>query len=92
MGMFNPNTTLIDTFVERTLLECQRLFAEVEAAQMQSLEQAARTALETLLNCDCPYHDIQHTILVTDVGQSILHGRQIARDAAAKKLCESAAP
>ena len=21
MGMFNPNTTLIDTFVERTLLE-----------------------------------------------------------------------
>ena len=77
--MFNPNTTLIEAFVKHTLTEFRRLFAQPAPDQLQSLEQAARTALETLLNCDCPYHDIQHTMLVTDVGQTILHGRQIAR-------------
>ena len=77
--MFNPNVTLIDAFVTHTLQEFRRLFAEPQPAQLQSIEQAARTALETLLNCDCPYHDIAHTILVADVGQTILHGRQIAR-------------
>ncbi len=35
--------------------------------------------METFLRCDCPYHDIQHTILVTDVGQTILQGRQLAK-------------
>ncbi len=79
MAMFNPNSTIIEAFVTHTLAEFQRMFGQAESSQNQALEQATRTALETLLNCDCPYHDIQHTILVTDVGQSILHGRQLAR-------------
>ncbi len=77
--MFNPNTKLIDAFVAHTVSEFLRLFPEPENHQTQSLEQAARTAMETLLNCDCPYHDVQHTMLVTDVGQTILQGRQLAR-------------
>ena len=77
--MFNPNSTVIEAFVGHSLEEFQGLFGQVEPAQLQALEQATRTALETLLNCDCPYHDIAHTILVTDVGQTILHGRQLAR-------------
>ncbi len=77
--MFNPNGTVIDAFVAHTLDEFQRRFAEPTAAQVRALEQAAIVALETLLNCDCPYHDLQHTIHVTDVGQSILQGRQLAR-------------
>ncbi len=78
-SMFNPNSRIIDAFVEHSLNEFRRLFSAPDSAQEQSLEQATRTALETLLNCDCPYHDLQHTILVTDVGQSILQGRQLAR-------------
>jgi hypothetical protein len=31
------------------------------------------------LRCDCPYHDLQHTILVADVGQTILRGRLISQ-------------
>ena len=77
--MFNPNATIIDAFVSHSLEEFQRLFGNTEPAQEQTLEQATRTALETLLNCDCPSHDVQHTILVADVGQCILHGRQLAR-------------
>ncbi len=55
------------------------MYTEPSPAQLRSLEQAVNTALETLLNCDCPYHDMDHTILVTDVGLTILQGRQIAR-------------
>jgi len=77
--MFNPNIAVINAFVAHSLEEFERSFADTTQAQLSSLEQAARTALETLLNCDCPYHDIQHTILVTEVGQTILNGRQLAR-------------
>lgn len=79
LAMFNPNGTVIDAFVVHTLNEFQRLYPEPDNSQLQSLQQATRIALETLLNCDCPYHDLQHTILVTDVGQTILQGRQLAR-------------
>ena len=77
--MFNPNGTIINAFVQHTLDQFRRMFPEPDSMHLQSLEQAARTELETLLHCDCPYHDIQHTILVTDVGFSILQGRQLAR-------------
>lgn len=77
--MFNPNATVINAFVGHTAREFTRAFPEARAEQVRALEQACNTALETLLCCDCPYHDIQHTILVTDVGQTILQGRQLAR-------------
>jgi hypothetical protein len=77
--MFNPNAIVIDAFVTHTLTQFDRTFADTTQAQLISLEQAIRTAAETLLNCDCPYHDLQHTMLVTDVGQRILQGRQLAR-------------
>ena len=77
--MFSPNRTMIDAFVEHTLQQFAAAYPDADEAAPRALEQAARTALETLLNCDCPYHDIQHTIMVADVGQTILQGRQIAR-------------
>jgi hypothetical protein len=77
--MFNPNATVIDAFVRHASEQYRRAFANLESHYEQCLEQATLTALETLLNCDCPYHDIQHTILVADVGQTILQGRQLAR-------------
>jgi len=76
--MFNPNRTLIDAFVEHTTHVYQHAFADITLAQIRSLETATQTAMETLLRCDCSFHDIQHTMLVTDVGQTILQGRQIA--------------
>lgn len=77
--MFNPSRTLIDAFVTRSLERYREAFAGRETVQEETLENAARTALEFLLNCDCPYHDLEHTILVTDVGQTILHGRIISQ-------------
>ena len=65
--MFNPNRTVIDAFVSHTLNEFQRAFPEVSRAELRTLDTAAKTAMESLLSCDCPYHDIEHTMLVTDV-------------------------
>ena len=77
--MFNANSIVIQSFSQHVLERFQNLFSQATASQLASLEQAVTTALETLLHCDCPYHDVPHTILVTDVGLSILQGRQIMR-------------
>ena len=77
--MFDPKTQLIEAFVAHTQAEFQRAFPAAAATEFACLEHATHTALQTLLNCDCPYHDIEHTMLVTDVGQTILRGRQLAR-------------
>ena len=38
----------------------------------------AQLALETIATSDAAYHDVNHTILVTSVGQEILRGRHIS--------------
>ncbi len=77
--MFNANRIVIDAFVDDAIHRFQAAFPEPEPGYEAALEQATRTALETLLQCDCPYHDIQHTLLVADAGQTILHGRLISQ-------------
>lgn len=74
-AMFNPQRLITDAFVEHLLACFQRAFPRGRDALEGVLEQACRTALENLSNCDAAYHDINHTVLVTDVGQTILWGR-----------------
>lgn len=76
--MFNPNRTIIEAFVVHTANAYREAFASVTEAELRTLETATQVALEALLQCDCPYHDLQHTMLVTDAGQAILRGRQLA--------------
>lgn len=75
--MFNPNRPVIEAFVKHLLADFNEAYPGQDDIYTQTLEQCARLAMETLLNCDCSYHDLHHTILVTDVGQSILLGRLI---------------
>jgi hypothetical protein len=75
--MFDANQTVIDAFISHVLRGFHELYPGSEPPLASALERAARTALETLSNCDCPYHDLEHTILVTDAGLAILRGRQL---------------
>ena len=78
--MFNPAATVIDAFVERVENSYRRAFPKQDSSGFDDLlGQTARMALETLVQCDCSYHDVDHTILVTDAGQSILYGRLISQ-------------
>ncbi len=76
--MFNPNSTMIDAFVGYTLDRFNEAYPQAPDTFPALLETSARSALEILLGCDCPYHDVQHTMLVTDVGQTMLRGRQLS--------------
>ena len=73
--MFNPQRLLTDAFVEHLVTSFRQAFARENPQLEGLLRQSCRTALENLSNCDAAYHDINHTILVTDVGQAILWGR-----------------
>jgi hypothetical protein len=73
--MFSPTRTVIDAFVECLVTTFEKAYPGAQKAQSGVLEQSARMALEALTNSDCSYHDLHHTIMVTDVGQSILWGR-----------------
>jgi hypothetical protein len=76
--MFNPSRTVIDNFVHQVVGEFGRAFPN-ETAYERLLEQSARIALETLVGADAPYHNMEHSILATDVAQSILWGRLISQ-------------
>jgi hypothetical protein len=73
--MFSPTRTVIDAFVQNVVATFEQAFPSAQRAQKGVLEQSTRTALESLTNSDCSYHDLSHSIMVTDVGQSILWGR-----------------
>lgn len=73
--MFNPQRLVTEAFVDHLITRFQRAFPGAHPELEGVLEQACRTALETLANCDAAYHDINHTMMVTDVGQCILWGR-----------------
>lgn len=77
--MFDANRVLIDAFVETLRGAYRETYPGLDMGLAAGLERAARTALTTLRNCDCPYHDLEHTLMVTDSGVAMLRGRQLAR-------------
>jgi len=73
--MFNPSRTVIEAFVETTVNRFNQAFPHPERPYSGVLEQSIRMGLEAFANSDSTYHDLDHTVMVTDVGQSILWGR-----------------
>ena len=77
--MFNATKLTIDTFVE-TLKESYQLTYGAQHPEYPSIIAfVGRIALENIANSDAAYHDVAHTILVTEVGQEILRGKQLSR-------------
>jgi len=75
--MLNIQKLKIDPFVNK-IRETYRLsFGSMNTDIEELLAWAGHLALENLANCDALYHNIDHTIMVTLVGQEILKGRQL---------------
>jgi hypothetical protein len=72
--MFNPITIVIDAFIDELVQKYIDIYGPNEI-DMQVLASNARTALEVIASSDAPYHDIDHTMMVTMVGQEILTGK-----------------
>ena len=75
--MFNGTQLMIDAFVERLESAYTRNYGTFEPSYGEILAWAGRMALERIAQTDALYHNVEHTIMVTLVGQEILRGKHI---------------
>lgn len=75
--MFNPTNVVIDAFVQRIRENYMRIYGDMRPEFRAALEFVARMTLENIANSDAPYQDMEHTIMVTEVGQEVLRGKHV---------------
>ena len=76
--MFNPTAITADAFGDH-LAETYLVYFEGRAPEYAAyIKGAARLVLERLANSDALYHNAEHTMMVTLVGQQILRGRLLS--------------
>ena len=76
--MFNPTQIVIEGFVGELRAMYERTYGILEPSYPGIISFVARLALENIATSDAAYHDVNHTIMVTLVGQEILRGRHIS--------------
>ena len=76
--MFNPTQIIIEGFVAELRLMYERTYGHLEPNYPDIISFVARLSLENIANSDAAYHDVNHTIMVTLVGQEILRGQHIS--------------
>lgn len=72
--MFNPTDVVIGRFQEEIKRYYTNNYSNLEPNYPGILSYVTRLSLEIISNSDAPYHDVNHTIMVTSVGQEILRG------------------
>jgi len=75
--MFNATALLIDDFVNQLTVGYRRTYGGSKQNFVEIIAWAGSMALENIANSDALYHNVEHTILVTLVGQEILRGKHI---------------
>ena len=77
--MFNPTETVIASFISHIKAKYDRIYGMLEPEYPQIVAFVANLALENIANSDAAYHDVHHTIMVTEVGLEIIRGKHISR-------------
>ncbi|MEO0408785.1 MAG: Npun_R2479 family HD domain-containing metalloprotein [Cyanobacteria bacterium P01_A01_bin.135] len=75
--MFNATELLIEDFVRKVKEGYHRTYGSLNRDYEDIIGWAGSMALENIANSDALYHNVEHTILVTLVGQEILRGKHI---------------
>jgi hypothetical protein len=75
--LYNFKYLTINRFSQGLEDEFQGAFGKVEPDYGNFVNWIGRLALENIANSDMLYHDMEHTMLVTTVGQQILLGRHL---------------
>ena len=73
--MFNATEILTDNFVEQLKVGYRRTYGGFKHDYEDIICWAGNMAMENIANSDALYHNVEHTILVTLVGQEILRGK-----------------
>ncbi len=74
--MFNPSSVVIEAFVDELVEHYVNMYGGNDS-DIHLIVANARNALEIIANSDAPYHDVNHTIMVTMVGTEILRGKNL---------------
>ncbi|MFO1049660.1 MAG: hypothetical protein U1E52_17405 [Geminicoccaceae bacterium] len=73
--MLYPTSMLADALAERLRDGYREMFGSCEAHRAEFVATAAHLTLHVIGDSDALYHNVEHTALVTLVGQDILRGR-----------------
>lgn len=74
-AMFNPAVVLACAFGDYLADSYRTVYGKADPDFGSLIRAMARLAVERISSSDALYHDVQHTVLVTQVGQAILRGR-----------------
>ena len=75
--MFNPTEILINSFVQKLREGYRRTYGGLKTDNEDIIAWAGNMAMENISNSDALYHTVEHSIMVTLVGQEILRGKHI---------------
>jgi hypothetical protein len=75
--MFNPTQIVIEAFVRELQAAYLHTYSVLEPIYPDVIAFIGRAAMENIANSDAPYHNAEHTMMVTLVGQEILRGKHI---------------
>ena len=75
--MFNATEVLIDAFVKQIREGYRRTYGSLKTDYQDIIAWVGSMALENIANSDALYHNVEHSILVTLVGQEVLRGKHI---------------
>ena len=76
--MFDPTSLAIDAFIDLLKDDYLATYGQLEPDYPGIVAFAGRIALENIANSDAPYHDVRHTMMVTQAGQAILRGKHLS--------------
>ncbi len=75
--MVNLQQLVIDHFVRELSSSYTKAYGQAEPHFATIIEWSGYLALENISNCDALYHNMEHTIMVTLVGQEIIRGKHL---------------
>jgi hypothetical protein len=75
--MFNPTQVVIEAFVRELQTRYLHVYGVLEPDYPGILAFVGHLSMENIANSDAPYHNAEHTMMVTLVGQEILRGKHI---------------
>ena len=75
--MLNLQKLTIDLCVEELGRAYERTYSHMEEHLGNIIMWSGRLALENIANSDALYHNVEHTVMVTLAGQSIIEGRHL---------------
>jgi len=75
--MFNATELLIEDFVNQLREGYRRTYGGLKSDYEDIIGWVGAMAMENIANSDALYHNVEHSILVTLVGQEILRGKHI---------------